>query len=181
MNAARYWRPLQESPLANCCQITVANLDMHRAHVSQSNTERICFVQGDARRMELPDNSFDLVHSNSMLEHVGGWRDMLAAASEIRRLAPRYYVQTPNFGFPFEVHYRLPFVHWMPEQLRARIVLMRRNGFLTKAATFSEAMEIVQGSQLLNSRQMNALFPDASVVPETVMGFLTKSLIAIRR
>lgn len=125
------------------------------------------------------DNSFDLAHSNSVIEHVGRWREMRAMASEIRRVAPSYYVQTPYYWFPMEPHYRTIGYQWLPEAWRARLLTWRSLGYFPKARDFDQAMEYVNDSILLDKLQMRTLFPDAEHRAERVLG-LTKSLIAIR-
>ncbi len=135
---------------------------------------------GDATRLDhLPDNSFDLVHSNSVIEHVGNWEAMMAMAGHVRRLAPRYYVQTPNFWFPIEPHMRAPLFHWLPEQLRYRILMRFDIGFAKRRGTVDHAMRDVQSIALLDRRQFAALFPDARIETERVLA-MPKSLMAIR-
>jgi len=177
--AQEYWWPLWESELSDRCQVTICNLNEIRAGFNGRHIGKVSFIRGDARRMDFPDNAFDLVHSNSMIEHVGRWGDVVAAAGEIRRLAPYHFVQTPSFGFPVEPHYRLPLIHWLPEQIRVRIVLLLKSRYLPDTATFSDAMELVQSYQLLDRRQMSALFPESRIVSERFAGLLVKSHIAI--
>jgi len=134
---------------------------------------------GDACNLsEYPDLSFDLVHSNSVIEHVGHWREMRAMAREVRRLAPHYWVQTPNFWFPYEPHYKSLFLHWYPEDIRAKMLLRKKRGWI-EADTFDKAMTEVQDLCLVSARQMAELFPDARIERERV-GPFTKSLIAVR-
>jgi hypothetical protein len=127
---------------------------------------------------QFADNSFDLAHSNSVIEHVGDWVRMEAFAKECRRLAPRYYVQTPYFWFPIEPHYSAPFFHWRSEQSRARALMKRSHGFAERCATVGEAMRDVQYARLLDKTQFRFLFPDATHYDEVVLG-LTKSIIAV--
>lgn len=125
------------------------------------------------------DMSYDVVHSNSLIEHVGNWEAMSRLAQNIRRLAPAYFVQTPYFWFPIEPHFRVPLFHWMPESLRYRMILRRDMGFMSKAASVSDAVRSVQSAALLDLVQFSTLFPDAEIIRERVLG-LTKSLMAIR-
>lgn len=137
-------------------------------------------LEGDACAMpQWKDNAFDLVHSNSVVEHVGDWPRMEAFAAETRRLAPRYYVQTPYFWFPIEPHFSSPFFHWRSEQSRAKALLKRRHGFAERAPDMGEAMRGVQHARLLDKAQFKYLFPDATHYDER-FGGLTKSLIAVR-
>jgi hypothetical protein len=130
---------------------------------------------------ELADNSFDVIHSNSVIEHVGQWSGMMSMASEIRRIAPNYFVQTPYYWFPIEPHARTPFLHWLAESLKFRIVMAHKCGpFWLKALNVDEAMRTIQSSSLLDRRMFSALFPDATIISERVFG-MTKSLMAVRK
>lgn len=158
------------------------NIEIHLLNIVPTPVSRANFVSvlGDAASLDhLDDNSFDFVHSNSVIEHVGDWRRMQAMASHVRRLAPSYFVQTPSFWFPVEPHFRCLFFHWMPEQIRYRLLLNFSLGFGGKRADVNAAMEAVQSASLLDARQFSALFDDATIVRERVM-FVTKSLMAIR-
>ena len=79
---------------------------------------------GDACDLSgLADQSFDLVHSNSVIEHVGNWARMKAFAAETRRVGRNYYMQTPYFWFPIDPHYhRSPLIHWLPRPWQALLL-----------------------------------------------------------
>ena len=164
-----------------------ADLDWGRVHVltlnltaAETSHPGITTVVGDARNASgFEDLSFDIVHSNSVIEHVGRWDDMALMANQVRRLAPRYFVQTPYFWFPVEPHARYPLLHWMPESWRYRILLKRTCGFWQQRADVGEATKAVQSAALLDKRQLKFLFPDAQIITEKFLG-LPKSLVAIR-
>ncbi|HXF10719.1 MAG TPA: class I SAM-dependent methyltransferase [Desulfuromonadaceae bacterium] len=60
------------------------------------------------------DNSFDIVYSNAVLEHVGSREKQKQFITEMRRVAPRRFLAVPNRGFPVEHHTALPLVHYLP-------------------------------------------------------------------
>ena len=172
---AVYWQIAEDFIAERNVEITLLNLSLE--HAPGPN---FIAMRGDATKLDhLADNAFDLVHSNSVIEHVGSWQAMEAMANQVRRLAPRYYVQTPNFWFPIEPHMRAPLFHWLPEQLRYRILMNFDIGFAPRRHTVEHAMRDVQSIALLDRRQFAALFPDAAMETERVLG-LPKSLMAIR-
>lgn len=171
-----YWRPILPVLDEVDAKITVVNLEQ----TQPTPGPRFDFAYGNACDLSAFGNgSFDLVHSNSLIEHVGRWDAMAACAAEVRRLAPAYYVQTPYLWFPIEPHFRAPFYAWLPEQTRARILMRFDLGYIGRASTLDQAMRDVQSINLLDHAQMRALFPDANIRFERALG-LPKSMIAVR-
>lgn len=170
-----YWSAMSDLWKDYQVELTILNLEYYE-NIPGSFYN---FVQGDACNLNFEDQSFDIVHSNSVIEHVGVWANMRKMANEIRRVAPHYYVQTPNFWFPYELHYRFPLIQFLPESIRARMLLGRRLGFFSQAANFDDAMSVVQSVNLLTSTQCKHLFPDATIRYERVLG-IAKSIMAMR-
>jgi hypothetical protein len=138
------------------------------------------FVEGDACNLvEFDDMSFDIAHSNSVVEHVGDWARMVRFAEEISRVSRNYFVQTPNYWFPIEPHCMTPFFHWLPEPIRVWLVLRFQLGHWNRAGSTTEAVTTVQSARLMNKSMFQALFKDAVVSTERFL-LLSKSLIAIR-
>jgi len=125
------------------------------------------------------DASFDLVFSNSLLEHVGGHAHRVALAREVRELAPRHWVQTPYRYFPVEPHWVFPMMQFLPVAARTRVA---RDWPLvhTRAASADEALADVQWTELIGITELRGYFPDSEVVMER-MGGLVKSIVAVRR
>lgn len=170
-----YWETFGSDLDWNKIEVHIVNLSS-----SETNHPKIKMVVGDARNVkEFDDLSFDIVHSNSVIEHVGRWNDMTMMANEVRRLAPKYFVQTPYYWFPIEPHARFLFLHWMPEFWRYRIIMKRRCGYWQKQPDVGGAMRAIQSAVLVDKVQMQSLFPDARILTEKFWG-ATKSLIAVR-
>lgn len=171
----RVWR--DELDFANLT-VTCVNL----ADVKQEDTGDLPVIArvGNACAMpEFEDNAFDVVFSNSVIEHVGLWSNKVAFAREARRLAPSHLIQTPNFWFPVDPHSRFAFLHWLPRPVVYRVHMAMRTGFYPKTVDLDEAMTYTEDADMLDRRQMAHLFPDAEIESETFM-LMTKSLLAVR-
>jgi hypothetical protein len=140
-------------------------------------------VLGDGTNLPFADQSFDLVFSNSVIEHVGSRTEQARFAAEIARVGKQYWVQTPNRYFPIEHHLWTPFVHWLPRPWQASI--LQRFSIWKFATNFSaEQREFyirhyLDSIRLLAASDLRALFPGATVVRERFLGW-TKSLVAHR-
>jgi len=134
-------------------------------------------VLGDACGYQ-PDRPYDLVVSNSLLEHVGGHAMRARLAGTVRRAAPRHWVQTPYRYFPIEPHWLFPGLQVLPVGVRAA-VSMRWPLAHSRPANHADAVREVLWTELVGRTEMICLFPDSTVTFERVAG-IPKSLLAIR-
>lgn len=83
--------------------------------------------------VELPfsNNSFDVVITNHVVEHVGDWDQQLLHIKEIQRvLTPtgQCYLAVPNRWMLTEPHYQLKFLSWLPKNWRSTYLKLWRKG-----------------------------------------------------
>ncbi|MCP5067767.1 MAG: class I SAM-dependent methyltransferase [bacterium] len=155
-------------------QLTLVNVEKEEQVHSNVKTHA-----GDATRLDqFADHSFDLVFSNSVIEHLNSLDNQRAMARETQRLAPRYFVQTPNYWFPVEPHFHFIGWQWLPLSVRVEILRRRTCGFRSRTPDEAKARELVEEVALLTRRQLQALFPTGKVIAEHFLG-LTKSWIVI--
>jgi len=171
----RFWeRYRPELPVQSV--ITVLNRELEQC----PEFPWVRYVSGDARQMDmLHDGEFDFCFSNSVIEHVGGPTDQARMAAEIRRVARGYFVQTPYAYFPLEPHFLVPGWQFAPVALRTRLLQRRDLGWMKRIRDAHEARAAVESIRLLNTRQLQRLFPDAEIYREKI-GLFTKSITAWR-
>ena len=134
-----------------------------------------CLI-GDARNLaRFKDNEFDVVFSNSVIEHLGDYKEQRKMAQEIQRVGQRYFVQTPNRYFPIEPHFLFPFFQFLPIKIKVWLLTHFNMGWYPKMSQ-EEARDLAVNTQLLSRQQFLALFPQANLYEEKVAG-LTKSFI----
>jgi hypothetical protein len=163
---------------------SVIVLNMPRAEESRAAAAAgFRYVSGDGRRLPFRDACFDVVFSNSVIEHVGGAEAQQQFARETMRTGRGYWVQTPNRYFPIETHLLTPFVHFLPPAWRAFVA--RR--FTVWQWLYRPDPEerrfyvehFLSDIRLLSAGELRRLFPDGTILRERFLGF-TKSLIAYR-
>ena len=134
-------------------------------------------IIGDARELKYDDHSFDVVFSNSVIEHVGSHADQRKMAKEVRRVGQRYFIQTPNRYFPLEPHFLFPLFQFLPVIVRVRLLQNFNLGWIQRTPGAAEAREIVESIRLLGKDEFLKLFPDSKLYEEKVFG-MTKSFVA---
>jgi hypothetical protein len=170
-----YWRVLGFDYLsARNVSITLVNLYPNEVADPMLNS-----IVGDGCDLQFADNSFDLAHSNSVIEHVGSWAKMVAFAHETVRLAPSYFVQTPSFWFPYEPHMNVPLIHYLPKTIQAQLALKLQLNAENKMHSRVEADDFIRHNSMLSFRELRKLFPDCEIERERFLG-ITKSLMAIK-
>lgn len=140
-------------------------------------------VGGDGRMLPFRDGAFDIVFSNSTIEHVGTLADQQKFADEVRRVGKRYWVQTPNRYFPFELHMMLPLIHYFPSNWQRTVVTRFTGWELLVAHTEAERTSYIEHCltelRLLSAADLRRLFPEARIAKERILGW-PKSLIAYK-
>ena len=106
-NYLEAWYPEKSS-------ITAVGID--DARFLEEKYKGVTFVQANGLDMPFENQSFDVVHSSAVLEHVGSFENQVKFIAECARVSKRHiFLTTPNRWFPVEFHTVLPLVHWLPK------------------------------------------------------------------
>ncbi len=162
-----YWERMK---LTESDKFTVTLLNLTVTPIKYKN---FTSIKGDASDLsQFEDKHFDIVFSNSVIEHLFSKENQKRMADEIRRVGKYYYVQTPNYFFPIEPHWLFPFFQYLPFNVR---VFLDRNfnlGHRKKSSTRAQAIEKVSEVKLLTEREMKKLFPEGQVYREYFLGLI---------
>jgi SAM-dependent methyltransferase len=120
----------------------------------------------DGCALPFPDQSFDIVYSNAVLEHLPSPAHVERFAAEVQRVGKGWFVTTPNLWYPIEPHYHLPFVQFLPEESQRKLV---------------KALGKVpyENLRLFTKREMSRLFAAGEVIASRIT-FYPETLIAYR-
>jgi hypothetical protein len=159
-------------------RVTIMNMPRAR----EAFDARFTLIYADGRQLPFGDRSFDIVFSNSVIEHVGDPESQRRFAQEIARVGRAYWVQTPNRWFPIEPHLLTPFLHFLPAAWQRRIARRFTIWALLERPSpdrWEFYIEHYLGDiRLLGAGELRALFPDAVLKRERLCGW-TKALIAV--
>ena len=167
-----YWKTMNN--MESDLQVFITLLNLSKDDITLPN---VLSVIGDARDIQFEDGKFDVVFSNSVIEHVGQRTDQKKMADEIRRVGKRYFIQTPNKYFPIEPHFLFPFFQFLPVSLRVGLLKNFDLGWFKRTTESEKAKEVVEGIRLLGKREFRELFPNARLYQEKIL-WMTKSFVA---
>lgn len=156
------WMLLDSRP-----RLTVLNV-----YDEQEKVPWAAYLVRDGCATGLPDQSFDIVFSNSVIEHVGGIERQRQFAKECMRCGRSFFVQTPNKWFPFDTHTLMIFAHWLPQPIFNKLLR-----FSPRVLLFGDTEDFTN-MRLLTRQGFKELFPGAEIIEEKFCG-ITKSLIAV--
>jgi hypothetical protein len=145
------------------CNVLFQDMQQYRR---QHEGKSVFAAVADGCKLPFRDKSFDIVFSNAVIEHVTP-EQQKAMASEICRVGNAWYVTTPNYWYPIEMHHKLPLFQFLPQAARERIQ--------RKFKTWPENEPI----NLLTYHDLKKLFPDSEIL-KTKVTFFPETLIAYR-
>ena len=163
------WRTLG----LRAASVTLVNLDP----AEDPEESWIDAIQGDACAGGF--GKYDLVFSNSLMEHLGGHARRQQFADVIQESASSWWVQTPYRYFPVEPHWVFPGFQFLP--FRARLMICQHWSTLHSSALkdTAQAAELVSSVELVSATEMRMYFPTSEIWFERIAG-IPKSLVAIK-
>ena len=171
----KFWERIFSSEPFLVYKLKVTLINIEKYSSSQAN---VIPLVGDGRAMpQFADGEFEIVFSNSTIEHVGSLHDQKRMADEVRRIGQKYMVQTPNKYFPIEPHFVFPMFQFLPISIRAWLLQNFRLGWRSKTADYQKALASVKSIRLLSKAEFKQMFPEACIYEEKFYG-LTKSFVA---
>lgn len=159
-------------------QCTIYLLNLYIPSEAEA-TEGFVFVKGDALQLPYQYGEFDLVFSNSVIEHVGSYANQEKFAAEVMRVCDRYIIQTPSYWFPLEPHSLIPFFQFIPHRLRALLIMAFNINYFPKQKNYQAAVEVSHSTLMLTRQQFQRLFPQADLQVEKLYG-IPKSYTVVK-
>jgi ubiquinone/menaquinone biosynthesis C-methylase UbiE len=96
---------------------STAGVEVSRQRAERLGLRNASFEVGVGEQLPYSAESFDLVVSLAVLEHVQDVDAVLGEAFRVLRPGGQAYFEVPNNFYPFEGHYKLPWLPMMPKRL----------------------------------------------------------------
>ncbi|HLF87759.1 MAG TPA: methyltransferase domain-containing protein [Anaerolineales bacterium] len=145
----------------------------------KENEKHLPRIIADARHLPFKNAAFDILYSNSVIEHLGTLENQQAMANECVRVGQRVYVQTPNRHFFIEPHLITPFIHWLPRSWQRKLLHNFTTWGLITRPSQAKCDHFLDEVHLLTRHEMRRLFPNIHIWQEQFLVW-TKSFTAIK-
>ncbi|MDR1839307.1 MAG: class I SAM-dependent methyltransferase [Treponema sp.] len=135
------------------------------------------FKQGTALKMPYEDNTFELVFSSAVIEHVGSNKNQSKFIGECFRVSKKYiFITTPNRYYPVELHTAIPFIHWLPKKTHRKILKLIGQNFFA----LEENLNLLSVNKLKNLCQENGI-RKYKILTVTFLGLPSNLLLIIEK
>lgn len=100
-------------------QVVGIDIDKEAIKFAKKNfkEKNLAFKVDDAMKLSFPDNSFNVVVCAHTYEHVPDQKKLFSEIYRVLRPGGVCYLAAQNRLFPWEPHYNLPFLSWLPKRL----------------------------------------------------------------
>ena len=133
--------------------------------------------KGDGSNTNLPDNFYEIVHSNATIEHVGSFDNQIKFVRELYRISKKIiFMQTPNRYFPIDFHTLLPFLHWLPKTMHRKILNIIGLKFLSKESNLN-LLSIKELKKICRILKINSY----SIKKVKIFGLVSNLILIIRK
>lgn len=114
-------------------QKNITALGIEEPNTFSERYPEVTVCRYDGSYFPFEDDSFDIVWSNAVIEHVGGYEAQKLFLSECARVGKQVFITTPNRWFPIEVHTHFPFIHWLPKPVSNFLISLMGKKWATGA------------------------------------------------
>tara|TARA_B100000900_G_C20588656_1_gene720693 strand:- start:1241 stop:1909 length:669 start_codon:yes stop_codon:yes gene_type:complete len=149
----------------NNYKIIIINIELEKSKYSNIK----CKIGDATNLVEFKNQSFDIVHSNSVIEHLHNLKNQKKMASEAVRVGKKYIIQTPNKYFFVEPHYLIPFFQFIPNSIKFQILTKTKISRLKKWDK-KFAKQYIEEINLLSLNELKKLFPNSHIYYEKFLG-----------
>ncbi len=146
-------------------------LGVNTPKVFKERYPKVKAIQYDGHAFPFGDKEFDVCWSNAVIEHVGNFDKQQFFLSEIRRVASKAFLTTPNRLFPIEVHTRTPLLHYLPKNIFDSY--LRLIGKTWATGNYMNLLSVNDIQRLL----MKAGIRNYRIIPNKLLGFTMDFII----
>lgn len=146
-------------------QITGGGPNMAELRDYRRSFPSVAAIAFDGCLLPFRDQSFDIVYSNAVIEHLTPEQQQRFAA-EIQRVGRAWFITTPNRWFAVEPHYHLPFIQFLSQERQKKVARRLRK------VPYDQL-------DLLGREQLQRLFPTSTIIGCRVTLY-AETLIALR-
>lgn len=100
-------------------QVTGIDIDIEAIKHAKKyySTKNLKFMVGDAMKLQFEDNTFDVVICTHIYEHVPSAISLMKEIFRVLKPNGLCYFAAVNKLWPWEPHYNLPFLSWLPKPM----------------------------------------------------------------